>query len=84
MAANRVGGKFCRPTGRRLPVFGAEAAAVMCVRARAYAGAIIIHCRLSVAITAADRRRRRSRPPLSDAGPAAIPITIQRVRDYTV
>jgi len=30
VAANRVGGKFYRRTGRRLPVFGAEAAAVIC------------------------------------------------------
>jgi len=29
VAANRAGGKFYRPTGRRLPVFGAEAAAAV-------------------------------------------------------
>lgn len=44
VAVNRAGGKFYRPTGHRLPVFGAEAAVAA---VRAYAGAIIIHCRLS-------------------------------------
>jgi len=64
VAANRAGGKFYRPTGRRLPVFGAEAAAaVICARVR--------RCNNN-SLSSLGRHCHRRRLPPSDTRPATI------------
>jgi hypothetical protein len=72
VAADRAGGKFYRRTGRRLPVFGAEAAAVICARVRRRNNNSLSSLGRSPHCHRRRRRRRRRTASIGCARPPAI------------